>query len=151
MSGRWQMRRATRHAMRAMALVTAVLTACASAPTLPPFLPLAGTWDYAGTQTAPVPAQVRGTVQVNSQSGRAFGGAFSLTTTDASGIPSTDQGLLDGQIPDSTHLDFQLRTSDAARRHLGTLTADTVRGTWVETSSVGITASGNFTAIRRRP
>jgi hypothetical protein len=129
--------------------VALLIVACTDSAVEPPFLPLQGTWAYDGSQATPVAAVARGSFEVRSQNGRGFTGVFSLIETEAGGVPSPLQGLVDGRIVDSASLDMQLRLSDASRRHLGTLRGDTLRGTWVETTAGGLAATGSFTAVRQ--
>lgn len=108
---------------------------------------LRGTWQYEGTQAAPA-LSLEGTLTIAGQDGDLVSGQLSWEESDAAGGSRLDGGPVSGRVIERSDVDFDVLLPGGARRHVARLTADTMRGTWVQLSSG---ASGEFTAIRGAP
>lgn len=132
------------------ALAVAALAAACDQPTAgsaaPPVL-LQGLWEYSAVQTSPTGAALEGTLAVTGQSGPDFEGTLEATEADGQGTVRQLAGPVNGRALDSTTVDFDAFFGFSGRRHLGAVTADTIRGVWVE-SAGGETRSGSFVAVR---
>jgi hypothetical protein len=49
---------------------------------------------------------------------------------------------------DTASVVFDAFVGAAGRRHIGTMAHDTIRGTWVEQSTGGISSTGSFVAAK---
>ena len=105
---------------------------------------MAGAWQYTGTQTAPG-ADITGVLTVSSQDGELIGGSVSWEERTGPGATRLLSGALSGRVIGVDDVDFDVLLGDGTRRHVGRITADTIRGTWFQAEG-GLT--GAFTAIR---
>jgi hypothetical protein len=135
-------------ALAALALAcTSPASPCGTGPAP---VDLVGSWHYEGTQSSPTTATLIGTLTITSQSGQDFYGTLDVTETDGSG-PRPLSGVVTGCAVDATSVDFDAFLP-GARRHLGTVTADSIKGTWVESGMGGPpSASGSFESARSGP
>jgi hypothetical protein len=53
-------------------------------------------------------------------------------------------GLVSGSASGTNVIDFDADLETTPRRHVGTIVADTITGTWVGSSSDGTVSSGTF-------
>ena len=114
-------------------------------------VPVLGTWTYVGLQVAPGAANLTGSLLFTEQTGARIGGSMDFVESDAHGQQRRLAGPFSGRTVDSTTVDFELVLGVVTRRHVGRVKADSLTGTWVESSSSGLpTASGTFRAARVR-
>lgn len=140
--------------MRAAGLCVAVLGWECQSPVAAPAGPAAsvlGMWSYAATQTSPSTATLTGTLEITSQVGRDFNGRLDVMETDAQGTPRRLNGIVAGRAIDSLSVDFDAFVDVVARRHVGTVVGDSIRGTWLEFEPGGGTRSGSFRGARSSP
>jgi hypothetical protein len=134
--------------LAAAALTAALLSTGCRAPTAcaTPVAPvLLGSWSYKATQTGPS-ASLSGVLQITSQCGQELGGALSGILADASGSRSFT-GTVSGIVVDTTvDLDAYLSLEDVARRHVGVVRNDSLRGQWFSLTGTG-SPSGSFTSV----
>lgn len=139
----------------ALSLGAAAAGSCSSPVECTPDVPitLLGAWNYSAVQSSPSAANLGGTLDITSQCGRDFIGTLDVTETDAVGGTRRLTGTVSGQALDSTSVDFDafVDTPPMARRHVGTVARDTIRGTWVEPTSGGASASGSFQGVKAPP
>jgi len=128
------------------------VVACGSATELgPPGVPVVGSWSYAGQQVSPGAESLTGALSFADQTGARIGGAMDFVESDARGQQRRLAGPFAGRTVDSTTVDFEVVLGAVSRRHVGRVKADSLTGTWVESSGDGLpTASGTFRAARAR-
>ena len=140
--------------MRRLAVAAALIVsgACGSTSDLGTSgVPVLGTWTYVGLQVAPGAANLTGSLLFTEQTGARIGGSMDFVESDAHGQQRRLAGPFSGRTVDSTTVDFELVLGVVTRRHVGRVKADSLTGTWVESSSSGLpTASGTFRAARVR-
>lgn len=112
-----------------------------------PVANVVGSWRYSGQQTAPS-LTLEGTLVIGSQSGGVVNGQLTWEERDVQGGLVLDGGPVSGRVIGLEDIDFDVLRTGGDRRHVGRITADTIRGAWIETSSG---ASGEFLAIREAP
>ncbi|MGH7701377.1 MAG: hypothetical protein ACREMJ_12770 [Gemmatimonadales bacterium] len=130
--------------------VVALVAACdqpMSGSGAPPVV-LGGAWEYDAVQTSPVAAVLTGTLDVTGQQGADFEGTLEATETEGQGGVRQLAGPVSGRALDAATVDFDAYFGLSGRRHLGTVTADTIRGAWVEIAGAEA-SSGSFVAVRR--
>lgn len=108
---------------------------------------LRGTWQYSGEQTAPALTMV-GTLVIEAQQGDLLTGRISWEEQAVGGGTRVDGGAVTGRVIDRSDVDFDVFLPGGERRHVARLTADTMRGAWVQLSSG---RSGEFLAVRGAP
>ncbi len=143
-------RRSTRRSLTALLGWAGASAAGACVTTTDPSADVAdlrGTWHYSGEQTAPALA-MDGTLVIESQSGALITGRLSWEEQAVGGGPRIDGGAVTGRVIDHSDVDFDVLVAGDERRHVGRLTADTIRGAWVQVSSG---RSGEFVAVRGAP
>jgi hypothetical protein len=114
-------------------------------------VPVVGTWSYVGQQVSPGTANLGGSLSFSEQSGARIGGTIDFVETDARGLQRRLAGPFAGRTVDSTTVDFEIVLGAVSRRHVGRVKADSLTGTWIESSTEGLpTASGTFRAARSR-
>lgn len=127
-------------------LVLAASAAGCSSPTncgAPPATVL-GTWAYSASQTAPSTATLNGTLTL--QPGcPSFQGSLDGTQHDDLGNATAVHLVVTGQMLGTASVEFDASFGAAARRHLGTIANDSIRGTWVDQTSGG---NGSFVAVK---
>ena len=106
-----------------------------------------GTWHYSGDQSAPA-LTLDGTLIITAQTNDLVSGQISWQEQEVGGGMRTDGGPVSGRVIESTDIDFDVLRSGTERRHVGRITADTIRGAWIEISSG---RSGNFLAVKDQP
>ena len=106
---------------------------------------LRGSWRYTAQQTSGEPLAYSGTVVVGTRTGSAFGGSITVEEQNARGAVRTIAGVVGGRVYSNGVVDMDVALEAATLRHVGTLTADTLRGNW--TTSEGL-RSGTFRAVR---
>ena len=107
-----------------------------------------GLWSYSATQTSPSNATLNGTLEITGQAGRDFNERLDVAETDAQGAVRRLSGVVSGRALDSVSVDFDAFLDFVARRHVGTLAGDSIRGTWVVLEPGGGTSSGSFRGAR---
>lgn len=134
--------------LAAMIGVSACLKSTEPQPSL---LQLNGTWNYTGVQTSPTRENLSGTLTISRESGTSFQGRLDLVATNTeTGQSTVLGGLVSGAESDGSVIDFDADLESSPWRHVGQAVADTISGTWVGTSSGGVTATGTFRAERQR-
>lgn len=129
-------------------LTLAAALGCGGSTGTEPAVSIAGRWRYSGTQTNPRNAQLSGTLDVRQQQGQAFDGTMAIQVTDLQGGVRVIQGLVTGVFAGGSVIDFDLSSSDGILRHVGTLSGDTLRGSWASSDNV---TAGTFRAVREAP
>ncbi len=134
-----------------IAWVAAATLACSQTTDTSTPSPVAGAWTYAGTQATPAPATLDGTVTWQGVTGAdgAFEGTFTLSERLPTGATRTLSGPGAGNLLADTVADFDLTVDGVARRHIGVLRADSIRGSWA-TLETGQNASGDFVLRRKQ-
>jgi hypothetical protein len=134
--------------MRRRALITLAFVAACSSTTAPAgsSARVEGSWNYVSTNSSAAVA-TNGVLTVTPRNGSGFGGSFDGTTSEPGGNRRV-VGVLSGRMLDSVVVDFDLSMDGSALRHVGSVRGDSLVGNWVETSSVGVVASGTFRARR---
>lgn len=108
---------------------------------------LRGTWHFTGDQTAPALA-MDGSLVIEAQSGDVVSGRLSWQEQVVGGGTRVDGGPVTGRVIDRSDVDFDVLMAGGERRHVGRLSADTMRGAWVQVSTG---SSGAFVAVRGMP
>ncbi len=141
--------RAPRSRRAVLVGASAVLVAACAATTDPStdVADLRGTWQYSGEQTAPALTMV-GTLVIEAQQGALLTGRISWEEQAVGGGTRVDGGAVTGRVIDRSDVDFDVFLPGGERRHVARLTADTMRGAWVQLSSG---RSGEFVAVRGAP
>jgi hypothetical protein len=104
---------------------------------------------YSGVQTGPVREILSGTLTISRESGTSFQGRLDLIGQNSqTGQSRLLSGLVSGSVAGANTMDFDADL-ETGRRHVGQIVADTITGTWVESSTSGM-ASGTF-RIEREP
>ncbi len=110
--------------------------------------PVAGTWQFSGRQTVGTAATLAGTLVLQSQSRTTYSGSLDVVATLAGAAAQRLAGPVSGRVVNESTVDFAATLSGIERQHIGTVVADTISGTWLETSGNSVGASGTFRAIR---
>lgn len=136
----------------AACLVSAAGIGCGGTTDLgPPGVPVVGSWTYVGQQVSPGTASLTGSLSFGEQTGAQISGTTDFVETDSRGQQRRLAGPFAGRTVDSTTVDFEVVLGAVSRRHVGRVKADSLTGTWIETSSAGLpTASGTFRSARAR-
>jgi hypothetical protein len=114
-------------------------------------VPVIGSWSYAGQQVSPGTTALAGSLSFTEQNGALVTGTLDVVETDSRSQQRRLAGPFAGRTVDSTTLDFEVVLGNVSRRHVGRVKADSLTGTWVESSGDGLpTASGTFRAKRAR-
>ena len=115
--------------------------------------PVAGTWEYHGTQTVPSPgATLAGTLTVSEVTGCDFNGSMSVDQTPmGGGSVTTLAGTLFGVAVSADVINYDVTlTGGAPRTHVAEVFGDSLNGTWVEGSGTNA-PRGSFWARRTGP
>jgi len=124
----------------ALLALAAGMVACSPGDCPPPPATVLGAWTYSATQTAPSMATLGGILTL--QPGcPGFQGILDGTQNDGVGLATPVHVVVTGQMLGTTSVDFDA----SGRRHLGTITNDSMRGTWFEQASGG---NGSFLAVK---
>ena len=123
-----------------------LLAACLrSTEPQPSSLALNGSWAYTGVQSGPVRETLSGTLVISRESGTSFQGRVDLVGVNGlTGSMRSLNGLVSGSASGANVIDFDADLETTPRRHVGTIVADTITGTWVGSSSDGTVSSGTF-------
>ena len=106
-----------------------------------------GTWQFSGDQDAPA-LTLEGTLLIQSQAGDAVSGQLSWQEHDGLGGSVAKGGAVSGLVIEHSDVDFDVILPGGNRRHVGSITGDTIRGAWLE---VGSGKSGSWAAVRSTP
>lgn len=143
--------------MRKLALLpfALVLVACAKSqgPDCGGTAPVAGTWEYHGTQTTPPPGDTLvGTLTVNDVSGCDFSGSMSVDQYPlGGGGVTTLAGTLFGVAVSANVVNFDATLNGGTpRTHVAEVFVDSLNGNWVEGSGTSA-PRGTFWARRTGP
>ena len=128
------------------------LAACVPATSEPSGVtPLEGLWDLNGQSASGSGGAIQGTWTVRSTSAIGFAGSYDVIESTSGGGQRRLTGPVTGRMAGANTTEFDVIVIGSTRRHIGTLQADTVRGSWVDVSQNGaVEATGSFRAIRRR-
>jgi hypothetical protein len=111
----------------------------------PSVLGLSGTWSYAAVQTGPVREALTGTLTISRESAASFQGRLDVVgVNEQTGQSRVLGGLVSGSESGVDVIDFDANLEASPRRHVGSITADVITGTWVGSSSEGSMSSGIF-------
>ena len=130
--------------LAAFALAAACTTPTDTSPTE---LNLVGAWRYTGAQTSGQRVTYDGTLTISQQSGRTFSGGLDAQAVSAQGLVTRVNGVVSGRVLSTSSVDFDLQSIDDVRRHVGTVAADTLKGSW---ANGDLSLLGVFTAVRLR-
>lgn len=136
-----------RRAVIAGAAATLIAACAATTDPSTDVADLRGTWQYSGEQTAPALTMV-GSLVIEAQRGDLLTGRISWEEQAVGGGTRVDGGAVTGRVIDRSDVDFDVFLPGGERRHVARLTADTMRGAWVQLSSG---RSGEFVAVRGTP
>ncbi|MCE2942023.1 MAG: hypothetical protein ACK53A_08605 [Gemmatimonadota bacterium] len=143
-----------RDARVAMVALAAALGGCAeaAAPCVAE-LDLRGTWSYVAEAISPVRQRLSGAVRIDDGPSCAIAGLADVVTTDLStGVPGAPvRGTVAGRVASAETVDFDLVLLLSTRRHLGTVTRDSMFGSWFATSDGVGGAQGTFVLRRSAP
>jgi hypothetical protein len=115
----------------------------------PSLLGLIGTWNYTGVQSGAARETLSGTLTVSRESGTSFQGRLDLVGVNTqTGETRVLGGLVSGSESGVDVIDFDANVESPPRRHVGTMVADTISGTWIGSSSTGTMTSGTFRVER---
>lgn len=115
--------------------------------------PVAGTWEYHGTQTVPAPgATLAGNLIVSEVTGCSFNGSMSVDQTPmGGGSVTTLAGTLFGVAVSADVINYDVTLNGGApRTHVAEVFGDSLNGTWVEGSGT-LAPRGTFWARRTGP
>ncbi|MDP9204292.1 MAG: hypothetical protein M3P12_02405 [Gemmatimonadota bacterium] len=127
-------------------LVSACLRSTEPQPSL---LALNGSWNYTGVQSGRVQETLSGTLTISRESGTSFQGRLDLVSENVqTGQSRAFGGLVSGSESGVDVIDFDADLESAPRRHVGTIVADTITGTWIGSSPDGTVTSGTFRVER---
>ena len=130
--------------LAALAMAAACTTPTDTGPTQ---VNLVGAWRYTGAQTSGTRVTYDGTLAITQQSGRTFSGGLDAQAVSAQGIVTRVNGVVSGRVLSGNSVDFDLQSTDDVRRHVGTVSADTLKGSW---ANGDLSLLGVFTAVRVR-
>jgi hypothetical protein len=145
------MRPSFRAGVMTLVIATSGLTsACLrSTEPQPSLLGLIGTWNYTGVQSGAARETLSGTLTVSRESGTSFQGRLDLVGVNTqTGETRVLGGLVSGSESGVDVIDFDANVESPPRRHVGTMVADTISGTWIGSSSTGTMTSGTFRVER---
>jgi hypothetical protein len=132
--------------MAGISLVSGCLQSTEPQPAL---LDLTGSWSYTGVQSSGVRETLSGTLTVSQESGTSFQGRLDLVALNSqTGQSRAMGGLVSGSGSGVDVIDFDADLESVPRRHVGTIVADTITGTWIGSSSDGTMTSGTFRVER---
>lgn len=109
---------------------------------------LRGSWRYAGEQTTGEQLVYDGVLSVTTRSGATFGGSITVEERNARGAVRTLAGIVGGSVYSNGVVDMDVALDAATLRHVGTISADTLRGDWTTADGQ---RSGTFRAVRTLP
>lgn len=134
--------------MLMLAAATA-LAGCSSTPEQPCTSgpDLSGTWQYQGAADAPERVTLVGTIVLQAGECGTFDGTIDVLQQDQNGATSRVAGPVHGQVLDGSSVQFDAYLDASARQHFGTVSGDSLSGTWIEGTDPGA-ASGSFTMRR---
>lgn len=143
------MKRAIRNLAACVALAAAVGVASCTTPTdtSPTSVQLVGSWRYIAAQTSGTRVTYDGTLTITQQSGRTFSGGIDAQATGPQGNVTRVNGVVSGRVVSESSLDFDFQLPDEVRRHVASVSADTIKGSW---ANADLTSLGAFTAVRVR-
>jgi len=105
-----------------------------------------GNWSYTASQTQPT-ASVNATLALVAGC-PSFQGTLDGTQQDGLGNVTPVEVVVTGQMLDTASVVFDAFFGAAGRRHIGTIAHDSIRGTWIDQSSL---TSGSFVAAKELP
>jgi len=145
MTHRWNPPRALRSAAILIALIAAA--ACGSTGTdAGNAAAIAGSWHYVGTQTSGDRIGYDGTLTITQPDGAGFTGNFDFISSTPQGARVEVNGIITGRASNGA-IDFDLQLTNDTRRHVGNVTADSIKGTW---ANADLSSIGSFTMARIR-
>lgn len=125
-------------------LLAVGIAACDSPATCGEPARVVGRWAYTAMQTQPA-ASLTGTLTI--QPGcPSFQGALAGTVDELGQMTMFDVVVV-GQMVDTAAVAFSAYFGATGRQHLGIVAHDSIRGTWVEPSSL---ISGSFVAVKEQ-
>jgi hypothetical protein len=110
-------------------------------------LDLSGTWHYTGVQTGAVRETLDGQLAITRESGMSFQGLLILQALNQqTGLTRPLSGVVSGSESGIDVIDFDADIEGITRRHVGTIVADTIAGTWISAPDGAI--AGTFRVVR---
>ena len=102
-------------------------------------------------QTSPVREILSGTLTISRQSGASIQGTIEIVATVLeTGETRRMEGSISGSAATAESIDIDAAVGIPVRRHIGSLIADTISGSWIAAGQGGISSSGTFRAERIR-
>jgi hypothetical protein len=137
--------------LRLVACVPLLLAAgCLAAPTdvTPTSVIVRGSWNYSSVQAGGL-TTTSGTLTLSQDSTVRFTGTLDANEQDSHGQIYRIAAVISGHTIDESLVEFDLVVNPTnTRRHSGVVSGDSLIGTWVQLSDVGVAASGTFRAMR---
>ena len=138
----------------AISICSAMLCAisgCLPATTeAPGVTPVEGLWDLTGQGVSGSGSTAQGVLTIRSTSATAFAGSFDVLEVGGQGGQRRLSGPIGGRVASTRTVEFDVTLTGLTRRHVGTHSADTLRGSWFDVGAGGtVEASGSFRAVRR--
>jgi hypothetical protein len=126
-----------------------VAAACGATPTeaCPSSSITPGRWEYSAVQLSPVRVTLDGTLSVSSVQCGDFLGSIDLMSADALGRQRRLAGPVSGRAVSATAIRFDVEIDANIAQHVGVLSADSMRGSWVSVAG-RTTTSGTFRGRR---
>jgi hypothetical protein len=107
-----------------------------------------GTWSYASVQSGGV-TTANGTLTLAQDSTVRFTGTLDANEQDTHGQIRRIVAVISGRTLDESLVEFDLVVdATTTRHHTGSVSGDSLTGSWVQLSDAGIAASGTFRAHR---
>ena len=130
-------------------LTVALFTAGCSSTTesCAPSSTMLGAWTYRAQRETPVPGTISGTLSIESQRCDDVHGVMDVIET-VGGESRRLTGPVSGTVIDGALLRFDAQLNGGEREHLARIAADSLAGSWVETTTAG--GSGAFSAHREQ-
>jgi hypothetical protein len=128
-----------------------VVSGCLPATTeAPGVTPVEGLWDLTSQGVSGSASTAQGVLTIRSTSATAFAGTFDVLEVGGQAGQRRLSGPVGGRVASSRTVEFDVTLAGLTRRHVGTHSADTLRGSWFDVGAGGtVEASGSFRAFRR--
>jgi hypothetical protein len=105
-------------------------------------------WLYSAVQVAPARMTVEGVLTISSVRCGDFTGSIDMLATDALGQQRRLAGPVNGRAVSATAIRFDVEADGGVVQHVGVLSADSMRGSWVSLSG-STSTSGTFSGTRQ--
>lgn len=106
-----------------------------------------GSWRYTAQQTSGPARTWSGMLSIDHQGTSTFSGGLDALVRDQFGGQTQSSGVVTGRVLKGSGVDFDVQEIDDTRRHVASVTGDTMRGSWTNTDQTEV---GSFVAVRSR-